>query len=582
MKRGAPALSLLLAAAFIAAPPARAQHEEGREEHHEAHKSSKHPAVKPKHPAAKPKAPAAAKGKAPAAAKPKVPAAAKPGAQEHGKPREGDKQPAEAVRPTPTPRPVSSANPQRASPPPMMPAPTLAAPAPGAAAQAPARPLPKPEPITDPKHFVRHWAPPAPPATGLAGGALTATPLTQVPSSQHTAVFNNTSVVTTIISNQQNEVAPNRYYWHNDGGYNYVHYYSGGSHWYGFYVGPNYYWSQYHASRWWWYDPIAQRYLYFRGGYWWWQDPSQPQALYVYQSGAYVPYAVAAAAAAPAAPIAAAVKPAPAAPPAPKYHSDVDAPNYSVDPNSNRYAVVIGVENYAGLPKAEFAVRDAEAVRAHLSSLGYPDQNVVVLTGTQAARGNVAKYVESWLPKSVTDQSRVFVYFAGNGAPDPKNGIAYLLPSDGDTKNLASTGYSLKQLYASLNGLPAKEIVVVLDAGFSGTGGRSVLAASAPPLVANVDVGRGFAGKIVVFSAAGADEGAGKLPDQGHGLFTYNFLKGLNGEAAQNADGVTVQGLFDYLTPNVEDAAGRASRGQTPQLLVPPDGKRQLLIKDLR
>jgi hypothetical protein len=40
--------------------------------------------------------------------------------------------------------------------------------------------------------------------------------------------------------------------------------------------------------------------------------------------------------------------------------------------------------------------------------------------------------------------------------------------------------------------------------------------------------------------------------------------------------------LFNYLTPNVEDAAGRANLGQTPQLLVPPDGKRQLLIKDLR
>jgi uncharacterized caspase-like protein len=260
----------------------------------------------------------------------------------------------------------------------------------------------------------------------------------------------------------------------------------------------------------------------------------------------------------------------------------VDSPNYTVDPNEHRFAVVIGVENYAGLPRADFAERDAAAVRAHLSALGYPAPNVLVLTSTQAARAGVANAVESWLPQHVNELSRVFVYFAGNAAPDPKTGVEYLLPWDGDARDLPSTGYSLKQLYASLNALPAIEIFVALDAGFSGTGGRSVRAAGAPPLAKPVDAGRAFAGKLVIFSAAGTDEGAGTLPDQGHGLFTYHLLKGLNGGAPQTPDGVTVQSLFDYLAPNVEDAAGRAKRGQTPQLLVPPDGQRQLLIKDLR
>jgi hypothetical protein len=568
MKHAFLTLSLVLVAAFAAVPPARAEEHEARHDEHEKPQKKHPPVAKPK---AKPKPKSAPPAKPHAPVKPGAPA--KPGAQ-------AKQPPAEAVRPTPTPRPVSAANPQRTSPSPMMPAPK--APAPGL--PAPVQALPKPQPITDPKHFLRRWAPPPAPKTGEAGAPLTATPVTQVPTSQHTTVFNNTTVVTNIISNQQNEVAPNRYYWHHDGGYDYVHSYSGGAHWYGFYVGPNYYWSQHHANRWWWYDPIAQRYLYFNGGYWWWQNPSQPGALYVYQSGAYVPYAVAAAAAQ-AAPVGVAVNAKPAAspaPPAPKYHSDVDAPNYSVDPNANRFAVVVGVEDYAGLPRAAFAARDAAAVRAHLSALGYPDQNIVMLTSTSAARGGIAKAVESWLPEHVNDRSRVFVYFAGDGAPDPKTGVAYLLPWDGDVKNLASTGYSLKQLYAALNALPAKEIVVALDSGFSGTGGRSVRAAGAPPLAANIDVGRGFAGRIVVFSAAGADEIAGTLPDQGHGLFTYNFLKGLNGEAAQTADGVTVQGLFDFLTPGVEDAAGRDHRGQTPQLIVPPDGQRKLLIKDLR
>jgi hypothetical protein len=419
--------------------------------------------------------------------------------------------------------------------------------------------------------------------------------LTRPPPARRTAVFNDPAVVTSILSSQRSETEPGRYYWHRDGGIDYVHSDRDGEHWYGFYLGPSYYWTQYRGGRWWWYDPGAQRYAYYGSGYWWSQNPDQPQALYVYQNNAYVPYLpetpesagssgsiVDVVPAGPGGPNNVVFYSASAEPVAPRYHSDVDAPNYGAKPDPNRFALVIGVEDYADLPKADFAARDAEAVRAHLSALGYPDRNVVVLTNSRAARGSVSKYVESWLPEHVTDRSRVLVYFSGHGAPDPETGAAYLMPWDGDAKYLANTGYPLKQLYEKLNALPAKEIIVVLDSCFSGTGGRSVLVAGARPLVTKVDMGRGSTGKVVVFSATGANEITGTLPNQGHGLFTYYFLKGLNGEAAATADGVTVQGLFDYLTPNVEDAARRDNRDQTPQLLVPPDGQRKLLIKDLR
>ena len=56
----------------------------------------------------------------------------------------------------------------------------------------------------------------------------------------------------------------------------------------------------------------------------------------------------------------------------------------------------------------------------------------------------------------------------------------------------------------------------------------------------------------------------------------------LNGAARATEEGSTVQDVFDYLAPNVEDAARRDNREQTPQLFVPPDGQRQMLLKDLR
>jgi hypothetical protein len=452
---------------------------------------------------------------------------------------------------------------------------------------------PQPRPITDSKQFVRTWAPPPAPTMGPNGAALDVKSGAPPPAAQQTAIFGNAALSGSISARQGGEVEPNRYYWHNDGGVEYAHYYSGGEHWYGFRSGAGLYWTRYQGGRWWSYDPSAQRTVYYNDGALWWQNPAQPQTVYVYQNNTYVQYAAVEPAAAPQeagpkdvvvgfAPGGSAASDEPSLPAAPKYHSDVDEPSYSVKPNPNRFALVVGVEDYATLPRADFAGRDAEAVRAHLSALGYPDRNVVVLTSSQAARASIAKYVESWLPEHTTADSRLFVYFSGHGAPDPKTGAAFLMPWDGDAKYLNDTGYPVKQLYEKLNALPAAEIVVVLDSCFSGAGGRSVLVAGARPLVTKIDAGRGETGRIVVFTATASDEITGTLPDQGHGMFTYYFLKGLNGEAVATSDGVTVQALFDDLSPNVQDAARRDNRDQTPQLIVPPDGGRKMLLKDLR
>ncbi len=76
---------------------------------------------------------------------------------------------------------------------------------------------------------------------------------------------------------------------------------------------------------------------------------------------------------------------------------------------------------------------------------------------------------------------------------------------------------------------------------------------------------------IVSMSAAAAQEIAGAMDDQGHGVFTYYFLKGLNGDAMTPARSVTVRSLFDYLTPKVADESRRQNRDQTPQLAGRPD-----------
>jgi uncharacterized caspase-like protein len=244
--------------------------------------------------------------------------------------------------------------------------------------------------------------------------------------------------------------------------------------------------------------------------------------------------------------------------------SDVDTPSYKLRENERDFALVIGIEKYASLPQADYAERDAAAVRKHLVALGYPDRNVVLITGKDAGRAGIEKYVESWLPRNVDEKSKVFVFFSGHGAPAPESGQAYLVPWDGDAQFLETTGYPVKRLYEKLGALKAKSVVVAMDACFSGAGGHSVIAQGTRPLVSKVDTSVGSSDKLAVLAAAGPEEVTGGDDAQGHGIFTYFLLKALN----EKQGATTAKAAFDFLSPKVRDAARRQNREQTPQLMA--------------
>ena len=247
--------------------------------------------------------------------------------------------------------------------------------------------------------------------------------------------------------------------------------------------------------------------------------------------------------------------------------ADADSPAYRLPERPQDFAVVVGIEDYSALPAARFAARDAGAVAAHLKALGVPERNVALLTGVQATRTGLAKHVEAWLTNNVRDDSTVYFYYSGHGAPRPETGEAYLVPFDGDPEYLAETGYPLKRLYEKLGALKARRVIAVLDSCFSGAGGRSVLAKGTRPLVNRIDVSAPAGSRVVSLSASGASQVSGTDEDARHGLFTTHLLRGLSGAAQDQNGGITVKSLFDYLSPKVADQARRSNRSQTPQML---------------
>jgi hypothetical protein len=132
--------------------------------------------------------------------------------------------------------------------------------------------------------------------------------------------------------------------------------------------------------------------------------------------------------------------------PADKFASDVDSASYAAPPKPDNVALVIGISKYRDLPEAEFAERDAQAVKRHLLAMGYLEENILMLTGDHATKSALEDRLEKWLPMNVSDKSTVFVYYSGHGAPDPGSKEAYLVAWDGEPESLAATAFPLSGL----------------------------------------------------------------------------------------------------------------------------------------
>jgi hypothetical protein len=262
---------------------------------------------------------------------------------------------------------------------------------------------------------------------------------------------------------------------------------------------------------------------------------------------------------APIAPIAPAASPAPASPPA----SATFVPGA---PQPTAFAIVVGIEHYPSLPAPTGARADAEQfAQVARQTLGVPASHLRVLLDGEASRARIERDL-AWASASVPSGGRIYVYFSGHGAPDPVKGTSYLVPVDGDPQYLPNTSLPLDNVVQQLRSSKAKEVIMFTDACFSGSGGRSVLAPGARPIVRVKSVPT--PGNIVLFSASGGAEISGPTSDGKAGLFSAYVLQGLgNGHADLNGDGqISLKELIDYVAPRVTREAAKANRAQHPVL----------------
>ena len=227
--------------------------------------------------------------------------------------------------------------------------------------------------------------------------------------------------------------------------------------------------------------------------------------------------------------------------------SDVDVKIPVTDVKREKtFAVIIANEKYDNEKNVDFAYNDGIIFKEYcVKALGIPAVNVHFVPN---AGLNQMRQQFNWIKKTAEDfngEAQFIVYYAGHGVPDDATKDAYLLPTDGDGSDLDGA-YKLSKLYDILGSIPAKNVLLLMDACFSGSqrNGEVLADARGVAIKPQIDAPKG---NMVVFSATTDKETAYSYKEKVHGLFTYYLLKKL-----QTADGaLDLGGLCDYVRTEV-------------------------------
>ncbi len=210
------------------------------------------------------------------------------------------------------------------------------------------------------------------------------------------------------------------------------------------------------------------------------------------------------------------------------------------------YALVIGNDNYAHLPKLKTAVADARAVANTLTT----DYGFAVTTLLDATRSQIVDTLDEFR-ETLRENDNLLIYYAGHGWLDEDAQRGYWLPVDSHSSR-RSNWLENTTVTDTLKTLRAKHVMVVADSCYSGTLTRSAVVG---PRDADY-LARIAKKRARVALTSGGREPVADTVGSGHSPFAQAFLETLK----QNPgvmDGTT---LFSHMRRPVMLAAN-----QTPE-----------------
>lgn len=219
------------------------------------------------------------------------------------------------------------------------------------------------------------------------------------------------------------------------------------------------------------------------------------------------------------------------------------------------WAVIIGIDNYRNWPKLNYAVSDAKAVREILiRKYKFKPENIITLLNEEATRDKILSALGDTMgnTEKVKRDDRVFVFFAGHGTtrklPSGRD-LGYIVPVNADKQNYQGQSISMTNFQDISETIPAKHILFVMDSCYSGL---ALIRGSGIFGTDNYlkEISRRTSRQIL--TAGGANELVADNGPNGHSIFTWTLLQGLEGRADLNGDGfITAAELAAFVSPGV-------------------------------
>mgnify|MGYP001607677208 FL=1 len=234
--------------------------------------------------------------------------------------------------------------------------------------------------------------------------------------------------------------------------------------------------------------------------------------------------------------------------------------------------IVVGVGQFreSGIARVKYAARDAEATATYLKSIGgIPHARVRTLVDSHALKSDLAEALEEWLPKQADPTTVVYVSVTGRGVVDATTGAVSMILFDG-TATSGARLYSLRRLQESLAKLPIQRAVVMLDLSLELAPGKEAADRIAPLWDQE---GSGKDKIMWMIGNRSVQEAYSYDPGQ-HGLFTYQWLKGLGGAADLDKDGTILAGeLCTYTKGQVLKVSQEQYGTEQEPLCLPGPGQ---------
>lgn len=252
-----------------------------------------------------------------------------------------------------------------------------------------------------------------------------------------------------------------------------------------------------------------------------------------------------------------------------KYQLDV---NKIIPPkkDNDSVAIIIGIQNYKRLGKADFANRDAQTFYEYAyRALGIPKDRIKILTDADADQAAFLKSFRNWLPLYVNkNKTEVFVFYSGHGLPSTDGKSLYFLPFGVDQDLLDETAIDQRKIVAAIQATQPKSVTMFIDSCYSGLSktGDILLAGARPVTLKTTDID--YPAEFTVMTASSADQISSSSTELQHGIFSFYLMKAMEGNADFDKDGkITIGEIQEFLLDNVQRQAMSLNRKQVPQVV---------------